>query len=136
MLYAGQVSTNSVSRTNIALYTLKTLPNWLPIEKEVRDFMLEIFNSSVMLANITRSKYKIIKAEIRDKYIYITVQRYNLITEIKVGKFESVNNLTIKGNHLLVGYLTKKPPFNLKDFLLGVGAGVVVSSVSVLLLNK
>jgi len=112
-------------------YTPKTdadLPPWAPKDPEIRRDLVATFNSELEYAEVLRSGYEITNAFVLDGWVTITVKRGVLKTTIVVGKFDNIQDLTIKGGHLSATYKTKKS-FGFFEFGVGAVVGAVVTSV-------
>lgn len=96
--------------------------------------MFIIFNSSIDMNNILVSPYLIISARTTDGWVYVTVKRHILVSEIKIGKFEKVKEVSIEGGMLKVKY-DNEVSFGWKEFGIGAGVGVVLTII-ITALNK
>lgn len=123
--------------TNIRpnLTSTNQLPKYIDMtDDEVRWAMFAIFNSSIDMNNILVSTYRIVSARTEDGWVYVTVKRHTMQSEIKIGKFEKVKEVSIEGGLLKVKY-DNEVSFGWKEFGIGAGVGVVLTII-VSALNK
>jgi len=104
------------------------LPKWVPSDKQIRADMIAVFTDQRELVEILRDRYKVINATVSGGWITVTVKRGTLVSAVILGKFDNIQNLTIKDGKLHVSYATKRP-YGWFEFGTGTVVGAAIMCV-------
>jgi hypothetical protein len=108
----------------------KDLPAWVPDDQAIRENMVIIINASLEYVGVKRASHEITRAWMEGQYVWMTVKRGALVTDIKIGEFENVADVRVKGGVLMFRYqITAPPRFSWAGFSLGAGVGIAVTSL-------